>query len=81
LWYLGPSGTSTAVKVGSTQVTTGQAPVFTVAPTDWKGQPAGSYELRWYYVKGNGNLSSLTKKLFPCAGGTGANTPTPVSIP
>lgn len=81
LWYLGPSGTSTGVKVGSTQVTTGQAPVFTVTSTAWNAQPAGSYELRWYYVKSNGNLSAPTKKLFSCSGGTSAHTSTLVGIP
>ena len=76
LWYLGPAGTSTEVKVGSTQVTTPQVPVFTVTSTDWNGQPAGVYQVRWVYRKiVNGSTSKLTTKNFTCSGATGPNTP------
>lgn len=81
LWYLGPSGTSTAVQIGLTEVTTALAPGFTASSSAWNAQPAGAYEFRWYWVKSNGQTSPLTKKLFQCSGGTGANTPTQVTIP
>jgi len=81
LWYLGPAGMTPGVKVGTTQATSGVAPVTTVTSTAWDGQPAGSYEFRWYWMKNNGQTSALTKGTFSCSGGTGPNTANPVSIP
>jgi prepilin-type N-terminal cleavage/methylation domain-containing protein len=82
LWYLGPNGTSTAVQVGVTQVSTPQVPVFTATSAAWNGQPAGVYQLRWYYYRSSkGTTSALTTKNFTCSGASGANTPAQVAIP
>lgn len=82
LWYLGPADLSVAQIVGVTQVTTPQAPVFTVAPADWQGQPAGVYQFRWvYYKTQNGNTSALTTKNFTCSGAIGPNTAATAAIP
>ena len=80
LWYLGPSGTTAAVKVGATMVTTHQAPVFTVTSTTWNGQPSGIYQFRWLWEKANGNTSATTKN-FTCSGASGPNTPAQAAIP
>lgn len=80
LWYLGPAGMSTAVKVGATMVTTHQAPVFTVTSAAWNGQPSGTYQFRWLWEKANGNTSATTKN-FTCSGASGPNTPAQAAIP
>ena len=80
LWYLGPAGTSGAVKVGTTQVTTVRAPVFSVTSAGWNGQPAGVYQFRWLWVKSNGNTTAMTKN-FPCSGAAGPNTTAEAPIP
>jgi len=80
LWYLGPAGMSTAVKVGATMVTTHQAPVFTVTSATWNDQPSGTYQFRWLWEKANGNTSATTKNLI-CSGATGPNTAAQAAIP
>ena len=79
LWYLGPSGTTPAVPVGTTQAAAVQ-PVAIVTTTAWNGQTAGSYEFRWNWVKSNGQTSAQ-KKTFSCSGGTAPNTTNQVAIP
>ena len=78
LWYLGPAGTSTAVKVGTTQLTTTAVPPITVSSTDWNNQPAGRYQFRWLDMKNNGSDSSSQD--FSCTGALVLNTPMQVSI-
>ena len=81
LWYLGPAGTSTAAKVGSTQVTTMQAPVFTVTSAAWNGQPSGVYQFRWVWAKDNGQTSSPVSTNLTCSGASGPNTAAQAAIP
>ncbi len=81
LWYLGPAGTSTAVPIGGTLVTTAQAPVFTVTLAAWNGQPSGVYQFRWVWAKNNGQTSALTTKNFTCSGATGPNAVAQAPIP
>lgn len=81
LWYLGPAGMSTAVKVGSTQVTTAQAPVFTVTSAAWNGQPSGTYQFRWVWTKDNGGTSDPVSQNYVCSGASGPHQTAQEPIP
>ena len=81
LWYLGPAGTSTAVKVGATMVTTPSGSrLHRRRRRTWNGQPAGTYQFRWLWEKANGNTSATTKN-FTCSGASGPNTAAQAAIP